>query len=334
MTTATTAALEIDRITKVYRKGVRANDDITLHVSPGEVFGLLGHNGAGKTTLINQIIGIARPTSGHIRLLGADAVADPAMARRVCSMQPQTQAPIEGVSPAEAIELMARIRGADRRRARRRTAELIEALDIGAWATAKGDRLSGGVRRLTAFAMAAVEPGRVVLFDEPTNDVDPVRRRLLWAQVRSLADDGCAVVLVTHNVLEAERAVDRLAILDAGRVVAHGTPTDLRGDHGGRLRFELVAITDETARELASEAAGVAEAPGVESAAVAGRRTMIPVEPDDCPAMLGWAQDLQRTGRIDEFSVNPASLEDVYIRLVGPDTDDQTRETSDASLVA
>lgn len=83
------------------------------------------------------------------------------------------------------------------------------------------------MRRLTAFCMAAVEPGRVVMFDEPTNDVDPVRRRLLWGQVRALADDGCAVVLVTHNVVEAERAVQRLVILDQGRVVAQGSPAEL-----------------------------------------------------------------------------------------------------------
>jgi ABC-2 type transport system ATP-binding protein len=326
--TAAVAALEVDHVTKVYRKGARANDDITLHVAEGEVFGLLGHNGAGKTTLINQVIGIAKPTAGQIRILGADAVADPVMARRMCSMQPQTQAPIDGVSPREAIELMARIRGADRGRARHRTSELIEALDIGAWATAKGDKLSGGVRRLTAFAMAAVEAGRVVLFDEPTNDVDPVRRRLLWQQVRALADDGCAVVLVTHNVLEAERAVDRLAILDAGRVIAEGTPTSLRGDHGGRLRFELTAITEDVARELAAEAIAA------EPAAVAGRRAMVPIDPDDCPAMLSWAQQLQRAGRIDEFSVNPVSLEDVYVRLVGPEPTDETEEAGDASLVA
>lgn len=328
MTTVDAPTLVIDGVTKVYRKGVRANDDITLHVAKGEVFGLLGHNGAGKTTLINQIIGIAKPTAGHIRLLGADAVADPAMARRVCSMQPQTEAPLDGVSPLEAIELMARIRGADRQRARRRTAELIDALDIGAWAKAKGDKLSGGVRRLTAFAMAAVEPGQVILFDEPTNDVDPVRRRLLWKQVRALADDGHAVVLVTHNVLEAERAVDRLAILDRGKVVAMDTPAGLRGDHGDHLRFELTAVSEHVARELAAEVTSAGTAVAV------GRRTMVPIDPDDCPEMLGWAQQLQRSGRIDEFAVNPISLEDIYIRLVGPSSVDASEGDGDASLAA
>lgn len=319
--------LEIEHLTKQYRTGVRANDDISLHVAAGEVFGLLGHNGAGKTTLLNQVIGIARPTSGRIHVLGRDAVADPAMARRLCSMQPQSQAPLDGVSPREAIELMARIRGADRSRAQRRTTELIDVLDIGDWAGAKGDKLSGGVRRLTTFAMAAAEPGRLVMFDEPTNDVDPVRRRLLWAQVRELAAAGCAVVLVTHNVLEAERAVDRLVILDRGRVVAQGTPASLRGDHADQLRAELVAVNEAVANELPGEL------PGVEPAVVVGRRTMIPIRAADCPRVLAWAQEQQQAGRVDEFSFNPVNLEDIYIRLVGPDAED-AREGGDEQLVA
>ncbi|HEX6194347.1 MAG TPA: ABC transporter ATP-binding protein [Jiangellaceae bacterium] len=320
--------LEIEHLTKDYRKGVRANDDITLQVGAGEVFGLLGHNGAGKTTLLNQVIGIAKPTSGTIRIDGRDAVADPVMARDACSMQPQTQAPLDGVSPREAIELMARLRGADRRRAKRRTAELIEVLDIQAWQDAKGERLSGGVQRLTAFAMAAAEPGRLVMFDEPTNDVDPVRRRMLWAEVRKLADQGCAVVLVTHNVVEAERAVDRLAILDHGRVVDQGTPSQLRGDHANKLRFEVTCTS-------AGAAAGLAERfTGIEPAVSTGRRMMVPIWADDCPAALTWAQDEQRAGNVDEFSFTPVSLEDIYIRLVGPEGNGNTEEVGDEALVA
>src|SRR2546421_74762 len=99
---------------------------------------------------------------------------------------------------------------------------------------------SCGVPRFVAFCMAAVVPGRVVILDEPTNDVDPLRRKLLWQQVRALADGGSAVVLVTHNVLEAERCVDRLAIVDHGRVLATGTPAALKADLGAPLRLEVV----------------------------------------------------------------------------------------------
>ncbi|WP_129669450.1 ABC transporter ATP-binding protein [Phytoactinopolyspora endophytica] len=322
--------LEIEHVTKEYRKGLRANDDVSLQVSAGEVYGLLGHNGAGKTTLLNQVVGIAKPTAGGIRIGGKDAIAAPEMARRVCSLQPQAQAPLDGVSPREAIELMARIRGAARKRARRRADELIEALDIGEWAGAKGERLSGGVRRLTAFAMAAAEPGRLVMFDEPTNDVDPVRRRVLWGQVRTLAENGCAVLLVTHNVVEAERAVDRLAILDRGRVVAQGAPADLRGDDADRLRLEVTAVDSSVARSLADEF------DGADAAVVVGRRMMVAVKADDCSAALSWAQVHQRAGLVDEFSFNPVSLEDIYIRLVGSadGVGDGTVEGGHASLAA
>ncbi len=96
------------------------------------------------------------------------------------------------------------------------------------------------MKRLVGFAMAAVVPGRLVVFDEPTNDVDPVRRRLLWDQVRAIGDEGAAVLLVTHNVVEAERAVDRLAILDHGRVVVEGTPAPLKERVADDIRLELV----------------------------------------------------------------------------------------------
>ncbi len=318
------AVLEVDDVVKVYRGGMRANDGISLEVAAGEVFGMLGHNGAGKTTLLNQVVGIARPTSGRIHIEGHDAVADPEMARQVCSMQPQAQAPLEGVAPAEAIELMARIRGASRARARRRTAELVEGLDIGAWATTKGERLSGGVQRLTAFAMAVAEPGRLVMLDEPTNDVDPVRRRLLWAQVRELAQAGCAVVLVTHNVLEAERAVDRLVILDEGRVIAHGSPAQLRGEHAGQLRVEAETVSPEVARDVARGAVGG------RPATVAGRRVIVSIPVEDSAGALAWAAREQQEGRIESFSFAPVSLEDIYVRLVGPDPD--TEEVDDAPV--
>jgi ABC-2 type transport system ATP-binding protein len=321
--------LEIESLTKIYKGRVRANDGITLSVDAGEVLGLLGHNGAGKTTLLNQVVGLVRPTSGRIRIDGRDPVADAALARRLCSLQPQSQAPLEGVTPRQAIGMMARIRGAGRRRARVRTEQLVAALELGRWADTVGERLSGGVRRLTAFCMAAAEPGRLVMFDEPTNDVDPVRRRLLWGQVRALGEAGCAVVLVTHNVVEAERAVQRLVILDEGRVVAQGSPAQLRGEHAGRLRMELMAVDSAAAGWLAAGAVGV------EPAVVAGRRVSFPIEAADAAGALGWAQREREAGRVEEFSVTPVSLEDVYIRLVGTDHGQRsTKEAGHASLAA
>lgn len=228
--------LHIEQLTKIYRRGARANDGIDLDVGAGQVVGLLGHNGAGKTTLLGQVVGLLRPTSGRITLLGRDPVAEPAWARTVCSFQPQDQAPLTGVTVRQAIEIAGRLRGGDRRTVRRRTTELIAALAIGEWADSPAERLSGGVRRLTAFGMAIVAPGRLVMLDEPTNDVDPLRRRLLWEQVRRLATDGHAVILVTHNIAEAELVIDQAVVMDHGRVVATLPP--------GGLDAAYSALTD------------------------------------------------------------------------------------------
>jgi len=208
-------------------KAVQANDGVSLCVYAGQVVGLLGHNGAGKTTLVNQVVGLVRPDAGIIRLDGVDAVAHPEQARSLASVQAQANVPITGLTPHRAIELIARIRGASKIRARAGADRLIDALDLGQWAHVTADKVSGGVARLTAFAMATVVPGRLVVLDEPTNDVDPVRRRLLWAEIRRVADAGSGVLLVTHNIREAEVVVDRVTILDHGHVLADATPAEL-----------------------------------------------------------------------------------------------------------
>ena len=300
--------LHIDALTKVYRRGARANDGISLDVAAGEVLGLLGHNGAGKTTLLSQIVGLIRPTAGRITLLGRDPVADPAWARTACSFQPQAQAPLTGVTTRQAIEIVGRIRGGSRRSVHRRTAGLLATLGLEEWADQPGERLSGGVRRLTAFCMAIVEPGRLVMLDEPTNDVDPVRRRLLWEQVRLLAAAGHGVVLVTHNITEAERAIDRVVVLDHGRVAAAGTPAGLAAGQGMRLEVTGAGDSPAPSWALAEHRDG-------------DRRTFTVAGPDAHLA-VAWAQS--RTAR---FSLSPVSLEDVYVRL----TEEAGR---DAALVA
>ena len=300
--------LEIENLTKVYRTGVRANDGIDLSIESGEVFGLLGHNGAGKTTLVNQVVGLLKPTSGSIRIDGSDLVADPGLARRLCSFQAQSQVPIDGLTPRQAIDLLGQLRGASEADVRHRRARLVDGLELGEWLDVDAARLSGGVKRLVAFAMAAVTPGRLVMLDEPTNDVDPVRRRLLWQQVRELADHGSAVLLVTHNVVEAERSVDRLAILDAGRVVADGTPAALKARLGAELRLELVIDPRST---------DVPVSPFGRAVVTVGNRLMVGVPTDAAGPAVAWAESLQRAGTVEEFTLGPATLEDVYVALVG-----------------
>lgn len=292
---------------------VVANDEVGLEVAPGEVVGLLGHNGAGKTTLVSQVVGLLRPDAGTIRIGELDAVADPAEARRRVALQPQAQAPIDGLTPRRAIEMAGRIRGLTTPAARAAAEEVAEELDITAWfdqrALPEGQGLSGGIRRLTGFAMAIVAPTPLVVLDEPTNDIDAARRRLLWSAVRRRGDAGSGVLLVTHNVAEAQRIVDHLVVIDRGRVVASGTPTELRGAGDRDLRLELhlgarldpVSTPDPPVTVLRTVRTG--------------RRALLTVPAEEATTAVSWAAGLREEGRIDDYALGPATLEDAYLSL-------------------
>jgi ABC-2 type transport system ATP-binding protein len=278
---AADGSLRVRDLRKVYGKGVVANDGISLQVAPGEVYGLLGPY---------------------------DLVRDPAVARQLCSYLPQAQMPIEALKVHEAIQLTGLIRGGHSRAVKQRTDELIAALELDEWRNAVGTKLSGGVRRLVGFAMVTVYPGRLVILDEPTNDVDPLRRRLLWEQVRRLAGNGVAVALVTHNVLEAEKAVDRLAIVDNGRLVAEGTPSSLKADTRGRLRLQVMLMPGT----------GTPEIPVfVERHSRVGNNLVAVIRDGDAAAGIAWAQELVDAATAEEYALGATTLEDVYIRLTG-----------------
>lgn len=317
--------LDIKNLSKIYRRTIVANHDISLQVWPGEVFGLLGHNGAGKTTLLNQIIGLTKPTGGEIYIDGHDVVSQPNLGRKLCSVQPQSHIPLDSFTPMEAIEVMARIRGLSQKKARHHAERIIYDLDITDWAYTKGRHLSGGLKRIMAFAMTACVPGRLVMFDEPTNDVDPIRRRILWAQSRKLADSGSAVLLVTHNIVEAEGVVDRIAIMHAGKIVDAGTPTELRNRHANLSRLEIIASNGIPHSDFISrfEASKILN--------ISANRLAITVTNDEYTSSANWINDLRNRGDIDNVSLTAAGLEDIYIWLTmnesnSPDVQPKPRE--------
>lgn len=317
------AVLDISDLTRRFGEVV-ANDAVSLQVRRGDVVGLLGHNGAGKTTVVSQIMGLLRPHAGTIRIGEVDAVAHPAAARRHAALQPQAQAPIDGLTPRQAIELAGRIRGLSGRDARAAASALMEELDIGAWrdrrALPDGDGLSGGIRRLTSFAMAVAAPTPLIVLDEPTNDIDAARRRLLWAAVRRRADGGSGILVVTHNVAEAERVVDELVVLHRGRAVASGAPAHLRGADRSELRLELQV------RPGGPDPSEDAPLPfAVRHRALLGRRVLLTVPSEGASAAVAWAGGLSRDGRIDGYSLGSVTLEDTYVSLTNAQhpTDDQ-----------
>lgn len=318
-----TTVLTVEGLHKSYlrrRERTIANNGVTLSVAAGEVHGLLGHNGAGKTTLVNQVVGLARPDSGRITIGDCDAVADPRRARLLASVQSQGQVPLGGLTPRQAVGIVGRLRGASGAEVGERADRLFAALDIAQWADTIGPRLSGGVTRLVGFVMAAVVPGMLVVLDEPTNDVDPVRRRSLWRCVRGLADEGVAVLLVSHNVNEADRVADRLTVLAHGAVIAAGTPAELKATVSGEMRMEIVVGAGDEP-DLPEFVAGADRE---------GRLLRVRVVARDAAAAVTWAQRHVDDGTVEEFSLAPVSLEDAYVMLGDPGVR-TGKENADAS---
>jgi ABC-2 type transport system ATP-binding protein len=306
--------LSVEEVGKRFGRSTWANRDITLDIYPGEVFGLLGPNGAGKSTLVKQILGLLRPTEGRVLIGGVDIARDPHRARQWCSFQPQAQPDLMSSSIVEAISIVGRIRGGSKQVVADRVDHLLRALQIGEWEKVQSSEQAGGVARLVSFCLAIVVPGRLVLLDEPTNDVDPLRRRLLWQEVRAIADQGAAVLLVTHNVLEAERVVDRLAIMKEGRVVAMGAPKDLKSPVAGRLRLEIVA--GPSAPEFPFG-----------TLTRRGSRHVAEISSADVAAVAQWAQDTVDAQLIEQFSIQPTDLEDIYTSVITATGDDEAEES-------
>ena len=299
--------LEIRDLTKRYHNGTLANDGLSLALEPGEVYGLLGPNGAGKTTLVRQVLGLLKPTSGSIRLDDQDVVANPGFARRTIGFLPQGQFDIGDVHVDELIYSVGKLRGLSSGEARRRRDELIERLDLEPFRSTTMHAASGGVRRLAGFATALVAGNRLLVLDEPTNDVDPIRRQTLWQLVAEAGEAGAAVLLVTHNLAEAERFIHRLAIIDHGRILSEGSPASLRSLVTEKLRLELVL-----AGEVVPHPALTAE-PGSTGSYL--------FEQSDLSFVSAWLTTLRTEGILLDFRIGPPNLDDIYVAAVsGPGT--------------
>jgi ABC-type multidrug transport system ATPase subunit len=297
-----TPVLDVHDLVKRYRNGTVANAGISLALQPGEIYGLLGPNGAGKTTLVGQVLGLLRPTSGTIHVEGVDVVADPGYARRVIGFLPQAQVTMEAIHVDELIYSIGKLRGLDSATARKRTEELIDRLRLGEFRHTQMRSTSGGVRRLAGFAAAIVARSRVLVLDEPTNDIDPVRRQVLWEVVDELGRDAMTVLLVTHNLAEAERFIDRLAIIDRGRILSEGSPASLRTLVTDRLRLELTTVNGFVPHQA------LTPEPGAEKNYLFDR--------GDLSVVSEWLSLLQRQGEVLDFRIGPPTLEDIYSAAV------------------
>lgn len=304
-----TGMIQIDNITKVFegKSGkVIANDGISLSVNHGEIVGLLGHNGAGKTTLVNQMLGLLKPTSGNIIIMGQSITKNPKQGRMLCSVQPQSQLSLGELSPLKAVTIMGQMRGGNETEIKAEAVRLFEALDITEWMNKECNSLSGGVKRLAAFCMAVVHSKQVIILDEPTNDVDPVRRRYLWSEIKKLTQQGKGVILVTHNVAEAENVVDKVAILHHGKILKYGTAAQVSGKNGKDLRLTFLPSKDFSTNHLPDWA---------ENVLPMEERIAFAVQKERLHLAIDWVRGQMEQGVVYDYSLSESTLEDVYVKL-------------------
>ncbi|MEU8756046.1 ABC transporter ATP-binding protein [Streptomyces chartreusis] len=290
---------------------VRATDDVRLDIRRGEIFGLLGPNGAGKTTLVRQLTGLMRPDAGSVEILGHDIVRHPERAARILAYLGQESTALDDLTVSLAAETTGRLRGLDVRQARDERDAVLDELGLGPLAGRPIKKLSGGQRRLACFAAALVGERPLLVLDEPTTAMDPVARRAVWSAVdRRRAEHGTTVVLVTHNVIEAETVLDRVAVLDRGRVIACDTPSGLKERVAGEVRVELL-WRDRAPLDVPEVAA--LQDRVVES----GRRWTLRLAPEEARAVVATVTGGAAFAALDDFTLATPSLEDVYLSLGG-----------------
>jgi ABC-type multidrug transport system ATPase subunit len=307
-------AVEAVDLTKIYRNGTRANDGISLSVRRGEVFGLLGPNGAGKSTFVQQVQGLMKPTAGQVRVFGTDAARHPDAVKRLIGYMPQTAFAMRDLLVEEALYFTARLKGLSHTDSLSQRAALLRDFDLDPVRRQAISQLSGGMQRTVGFVMALLGKPPLLVLDEPTNDLDPLRRRSVWNAIRrTVTDDGAACLLVTHNVLEAEHVVDRVALVNAGRVVALGTPGALKARIGEGVRLEIwlqdgVSLAEAQTARLAT--LGSLRWPRPQQLSLIVSPRAIGATVDQVLAEIG-------PNALADFRLATVSLEDVYVEMVG-----------------
>jgi ABC-2 type transport system ATP-binding protein len=246
------SALSVVGLRKSFGKQV-VLDGIDLEVPAGTVFSLLGPNGAGKTTTVQILSTLIGADSGRVQIAGHDLARDPDLVRAAIAVTGQFSAVDNLLTGAENLILMADLHHLGRREGRRRTAELLDRFDLNEAAKRSAATYSGGMRRRLDLAMTLVADPRIIFLDEPTTGLDPRSRRTMWQIIRELVTGGVTIFLTTQQLEEADQLADRIAVLDGGKLVAEGTPAELKARIPGghiRLQFADASRLESAARTL------------------------------------------------------------------------------------
>jgi ABC-2 type transport system ATP-binding protein len=291
----------------------RAVDGIDLNVRAGTIYGVLGPNGAGKTTTIRMLATLLRPDAGTARIFGYDTVKEPHIVRQLIGVTGQYASVDETLSAAENLMLFSRLLGLPRAEARRRTEELLEEFGLTEAAKRPLKQFSGGMRRRLDLAASLIAQPPLIFLDEPTTGLDPRTRARMWETIRRLVETGSTVLLTTQYLDEADQLADRIAVIDRGRVVAEGTPDELKASVG-RSSLRLKVMDERNiaeARRIVEEAlrvrSGVTPEAGVITAPVA-----------DADQVADLLIALRARGiALAGISVQKPTLDEVFLTITG-----------------
>jgi ABC-2 type transport system ATP-binding protein len=311
------AAVAISGLRKSFRvagQTIEAVSGIDLTVAAGEIFGLLGPNGAGKTTTLRILTTLLPADGGSAHVAGADVLAKPAVVRRRIGYVSQLGGADKSATGRENLLLSGRLYGLSAADATRRCDELAEVFDLGQLLTRSVRTYSGGQRRRLEVALGIMHRPRVLFLDEPTTGLDPQNRANLWDQLRGLRAAGTTICLTTHYLDEADQLCDRVAIVDHGRVIALGTPDQLKR----RYSADTISVTpDVTASALPALARELTDATSAKASMTENGAIRLTVT-DPTPAMAAVFGVLAgRRVNVLAASVGQPSLDDVFLRETG-----------------
>ncbi|HEV7176739.1 MAG TPA: ATP-binding cassette domain-containing protein [Solirubrobacteraceae bacterium] len=322
-----TLAIEAEDLRKTYPPAVTALDGVSIAVEAGTIFGLLGPNGAGKSTTVRVLSTLTRPDSGRAHVGGIDVLADPVGVRRAIGVVGQKHGADPEATGRENLVLQGEFYGLTGRELKQRVAQSLERFELTEAAGRQVRTYSGGMQRRIEIAMGLLHRPQVLFLDEPTTGLDPEARVQMWREIERLAaEEQMTILLTTHYLEEADRLASMLAIIDRGKVVARGTPNELKSElHGDAIQVELADADDSRASAALRGVAGLGEVK------LDGRviRARAHNGGAAIPAVLA-ALDAQGVTAMAVTLARP-SLDDVYLRHAGRafhQTDDTQEEAA------
>jgi ABC-2 type transport system ATP-binding protein len=293
-----------------YFGDVKAVDGIDITVKTGEIFGFLGPNGAGKSTAVRMLTTLLRPTSGTATVAGFDVAKHPDEVRRRIGVALQDAAIDPLMTGTELLRLQAVLYGIPQAQMKTRASELLERVGLTAAADRRVGTYSGGMRRRLDLALALIHQPTVLFLDEPTTGLDPMSRMSLWEEVRRLNNEGTTVMLTTQYLEEADQLADRIAIIDAGKIVREGKPQDLKASVGFPTLL-IIVPSDQTERAKAVLATFGDMRPTAEGSLGVGLRGGADVVTDVVRKLD------EASIRVQHLEINEPSLDDVFAEATG-----------------